>query len=123
MATPRKATTKQAAAEPEQDQEQATARDDLGGQLPADHPARQAMLAELRDARDTLRGKLGGADADELIMLRAEVQALSQAAARAGVFDRPRYMSEGVREEIERVGFAVDPTTGDTLTRDDLPGK
>lgn len=34
----------------------------------------------------------------------------------------PRFgMCEGTREEIERTGTAVDPFTGATLTRDDLP--
>jgi hypothetical protein len=30
-------------------------------------------------------------------------------------------LSEGTREELERTGHAVDPFTGKTLTRDDLP--
>lgn len=29
-------------------------------------------------------------------------------------------ISEGTREELERLGVAVDPFTGRTLTRDDL---
>jgi hypothetical protein len=45
-------------------------------------------------------------------------------AANPGPVDVParerRRVSEGVRDEIERLGQAVDPTTGDLLTRDDI---
>jgi len=33
------------------------------------------------------------------------------------------FLSEGVRSDLELYGVAVDPTTGKTLTRDDLPKK
>jgi hypothetical protein len=33
------------------------------------------------------------------------------------------FLSEGVRSEIEMHGVALDPVTGQTLTRDDLPKK
>lgn len=86
----------------------------------ADHPARIIELQQLRAERDKLREKLAGGP-DELILLRAEVQALKIAAARAGVTDKTRHMSEGVREELDRVGYATDPGTGALLTREDLP--
>jgi hypothetical protein len=34
--------------------------------------------------------------------------------------ERP-FISEGVRDEIERTGQALDPATGRVLTREDLP--
>jgi hypothetical protein len=87
----------------------------------ATDPVRDAEIAALRKERDELRERLRGGVADELAMLRAEVHALAQAAARAGLTVGPRHMSEGVREELERVGHAVDPFTGAKLTRADLP--
>ena len=83
--------------------------------------ARSIELTNLRRERDNLRELFDGEPVDELVMLRAEVSALKQAAARAGLTSRPRNMSEGVREEIERVGYSVDPSSGVQLTSDDLP--
>lgn len=91
------------------------------GAAPVPDPVREAELAALRAERDELRERLSGGKADELAMLRAEVHALAQAAARAGMTVGPKHMSEGVRDELERVGHAVDPFTGAKLTRADLP--
>lgn len=77
---------------------------------------RNAELAALRKERDELRERLGGG-ADELVMLRAETDALRQAVARAGVPPRSGVLSEGVREELDRLGYAVDPGTGEALVR------
>jgi hypothetical protein len=73
--------------------------------------------AALTEERDTLRSALDGAGPDDLAMLRAEVGALREAAARAGVTAQPRHLSEGVREELERQGYASDPATGDVLVQ------
>ncbi len=54
-------------------------------------------------------------------MLRAEVDGLKQVAARAGVLTGLKHMSEGTREEIERLGYSTDPMTGRVLTAADLP--
>lgn len=85
------------------------------------HPARLAELARLRAERSKLRDQLDGATVDELLLLRAEVDALKQVAARAGALTPLRHMTEGTREEIERLGYSTDPNTGAVLTRDDLP--
>lgn len=88
----------------------------------ADHPARRAEIERLTKERDALVRALSGvADVDELVTLNAEVQALKTVAARAGITARPRHMSEGTREEIERVGFSTDPLTNRVLSREDLP--
>lgn len=82
--------------------------------------ARDIEMESLLQERDGLRDKLEGADADELVLLRAEVDALRQAAARAGVAGRTRFeLSQGIREELERNGFATDPGTGAVLVRDE----
>lgn len=91
----------------------------------AEEVARAIEVANLRTERDRLRKQLAAAkvtEQNELIMLRAEVAGLSAAAARAGLGVGPKHMSEGVREEVERVGYSVDPWTNEVVTRDDLPG-
>lgn len=60
---------------------------------------------------------------DEVSRLRAENEEL-----RAQLQDRkapakphvPSFLPEGTREELERTGVAVNPFTGDKLTRADL---
>jgi hypothetical protein len=92
--------------------------------VPADDsPARTIEIERLTKERDKLRKALdeAGGAVDELVTLHAEVQALKTVAARFGISARPRHMSEGVREEIERVGFSTDPHTNRVLTREDLP--
>jgi carbamate kinase len=91
--------------------------------LDPDDPARQAEIGELQRRKKLALEQLSRADAaaDDLVILRSEVHALEQAAARAGQTIGPKYMSEGTREEIERQGWSTDPFTGRKLTRDDLP--
>jgi hypothetical protein len=64
---------------------------------------------------------------DELERLRRENAELRAKLAEAGVPadpekpHRPSFgISEGTREELERTGKAVDPFTGEKLTKDDL---
>jgi hypothetical protein len=69
------------------------------------------------------------ADVERLAELKAELQELEDKLAEAGVVvpnvpQPPSFgMSEGTREELERIGKAVDPFTGAKLTRDDLKKK
>ena len=52
-------------------------------------------------------------------MLRAEVEALRQAAAKAGLTGTHRFtMSAGVAADLESTGYATDPTTGAAYVRD-----
>lgn len=79
--------------------------------------ARAAEAEQLRGERDELRKLIG--DAPTLEVLRAEVSALREAAARAGVTRTSRWtMSAGVAADLETVGYATDPTTGDAFVRD-----
>lgn len=87
------------------------------GRVVAD-AARKAESERLRKERDELRERLDGAGADDLVMLRAEVDALRQAAAKAGAHGQPKHMSEGVRQDLEMHGYAVDPATGAALVLD-----
>jgi hypothetical protein len=77
---------------------------------------RKAELRQLTEERDALREKLG--DAPELAVLRAEVDALRQVAARAGVTIGRERMSAGVASDLEAQGHAVDPANGDVYVRD-----
>jgi len=79
---------------------------------------RQAEMEQLRRERDELKMKLGNVDADELTMLRAETDALRQVAARAGAMGAPGFVSAGVQNDLETLGYAVDPSTGATLVLD-----
>ena len=88
--------------------------------------ARAAEVEQLRKERDELRERLataGRGGVDELVMLRAETDALRQAAAKAGLAGSPKHMSEGVRQDLEMHGFAVDPGTGDALVLDRASGQ
>lgn len=79
--------------------------------------ARAAETEQLRQRRDELRELIG--DAPSLEVLRAEVNALEQAAARAGVTRTARWtMSAGVAADLETRGYATDPATGDAYVRD-----
>lgn len=78
--------------------------------------ARQAEVDRLTQQRDELREMLG--DAPTLEILRAEVGALQQAAARAGATRHRFVMSAGVAADLETVGYATDPGTGDAYVRD-----
>lgn len=79
--------------------------------------ARAAEAEQLRRERDELRELIG--DAPTLEILRAEVDALRQAAARAGVTRTARWtMSAGVAADLETRGYATDPATGDAYVRD-----
>ncbi|MET9303201.1 hypothetical protein ABZX66_28160 [Micromonospora aurantiaca] len=79
--------------------------------------AEKAETERLTQRRKELRELIG--DAPTLAVLRAEVNALEQAAARAGVTGATRYtMSAGVAADLEQSGYAVDPTTGDAYVRD-----
>jgi hypothetical protein len=77
---------------------------------------RKAELRQLTEERDALREKLG--DAPELNVLRAEVDALRQVAARAGVTIGRDRMSAGVASDLEAQGHAVDPANGDVYVSD-----
>jgi predicted deacetylase len=62
-----------------------------------------------------------------LARIREELAALREQLAEAGFMSGPKApqapsfgMSEGTREELERLGKAVDPFTGKALTREDL---
>jgi hypothetical protein len=67
-------------------------------------------------------------EGDELSQLRAENARLRDKLAAAGISpDEPQKphapsfgISEGIRDQLEREGKAVDPFTGKSLTRDDL---
>lgn len=79
--------------------------------------AEKAEIERLTQQRDELKDLIG--EAPTVAMLRAEVAALEQAVARAGVSRTTRYtMSAGVAAELEQTGFAVDPTTGAAYVRD-----
>lgn len=79
--------------------------------------ARAAEIEQLTKQRDELRELIG--DAPTLEVLRAEVNALQQAAARAGVTRTHRFtMSAGVAADLEVRGYATDPATGDAYVRD-----
>jgi hypothetical protein len=106
---------------PAPDPTPAPAKDPRAKNLEVLDPAREAELELLRREKDRLVELIGSADVDELVMLRAEVASLSQVAARSGRLTGPKHMSEGVREEVERVGYSNDPFTGRPVTREDLP--
>jgi len=65
-------------------------------------------------------------DVERLAKLDREAAELRDKLSEAGVVvpnvpHKPSFgMSEGTREELERVGKATDPFTGEKLTRDDL---
>jgi hypothetical protein len=74
---------------------------------------------------------LPGGDSDELTKLREENAELRRqldeaddpagAKARRVKPTQPSFgISEGIRDQLEREGKAVDPFTGKTLTKDDL---
>lgn len=78
---------------------------------------RQGELDRLKQQRDELRKLIG--DAPEVTVLRAEVDALQQVAARAGISRTSRYtMSAGVAADLEVSGVAVDPATGSAYVRE-----
>lgn len=79
--------------------------------------ARQAEIDRLTQQRDELRERIG--DAPTLEVLRAEVDALQQVAARTGAGGARRWtMSAGVAADLETVGHATDPATGAAFVRD-----
>lgn len=78
--------------------------------------ARKAEVARLTEQRDELRKLV---DADSLTVLRAEVNALEQAAARGGISRSTRWtMSAGLASDLEVHGYGVDPTNGDAYVRE-----
>jgi hypothetical protein len=77
---------------------------------------RRAEIAQLTKERDELRKKLG--EAPTLLMLRAEVEALRNVAARSGVTLGRQRMSAGVASDLELHGHAIDPANGDAYVRD-----
>lgn len=92
---------------------------------PATNPAaaaiadavRSAEIEQLTRQRDRLREIVG--ETPTVDMLRAEVDALQQVAARAGITRSPRWtMSAGVASDLELNGYAVDPLNGDAYVRD-----
>ncbi|HEY0700180.1 MAG TPA: hypothetical protein VGD43_20545 [Micromonospora sp.] len=79
--------------------------------------ARDAEIRRLTEQRDELRKLVG--EAPTLAMLRAEVDALQQIAARTGASRSRRFtLSAGVASDLEVSGFSVDPATGDAYVRD-----
>ncbi len=83
-------------------------------------PADRSLL-EVRDddhgLPDELRGLVG--EASTLDVLRAEVNALEQAAVRGGLTRSTRWtMSAGTASDLELHGYAVDPANGDAYVRE-----
>lgn len=108
-------------ADPKTDPAEQTVRRD---QLDVVDPAAKALndardadeRAQLEAERDELRKRLG--DRTDLAALRAEVDALRTAAARAGAFGQaPFAMSAGVHADLEARGYAVGEN-GETYVRD-----
>src|SRR5690348_12036745 len=88
--------------------------------------ARREEAEQLRQERDVLLDRIrsvGGTTGDkvDLAVLRAEVNALKEVAARLGADAAPKAMSQGTYDEIQRTGYATDPLTHRVLTRSDLP--
>jgi len=76
-------------------------------------------------AADSVPAQYKG-DVERLAELEREAEDLRTKLAEAGVVAavkpyKPKFgLSEGTRDELERTGKAVDPFTGEKLTRDDL---
>lgn len=85
--------------------------------------ARNAEIESLRKERDELRERLSEAGPDELALLRAETDALRNAAARVAPGSAPGAVSEGVRQDLQIHGYAVDPATGAALVLDRESGE
>lgn len=81
-----------------------------------DEAVRKAEIKQLTEERNELRAKIG--DAPDLVVLRAEVDALRSVAARAGLSLGRQRMSAGVAADLETSGYAVDPANGDVYVRD-----
>lgn len=74
------------------------------------------MRAELRDARDAVRGAMGQAD-DELVEVRAEADRAREESQRVrGELDRAREEGERVRAELERTRSEVVEARGEAET-------
>jgi len=105
-----------AAADAVQDTPAAPVGDPRGAALAA--AARADELRQLRAERDKLVERLE-ADPDELVVLRAVVNALRSAVARSGRVGASGFaMSEGTRAQLLQTGRATDERTGDALIHD-----